>query len=341
MITLKQIAQKTGLNISTVSRALSDKSHLINKDTRQKIVSVAKKYGYVKNLNAEALAKGYSKDIGLLFPAIFESLFYNDFYLKVIEGISKVAPSYGYNLRILFLNDQEAFSKIVEKSNSWHLKGVVLSPFLSAFAEYHVMSDTNIKKINCPIVVLGKAINKSNIRSVVLDDFKGGYDGTQFLINLGHKKIAVIRGVLEDIEDRFRGYKKALADNGLKVNDSFILQGDKNAGVDTGYKNTKGLLNGTERPTAIFALDDEMAYGAIKAIKEEGLSCPGDISVLGFDGMRMDELFDPPLTTMERPVDLMAKKAIELLIDDEQWKSSDIFRLEARVLLRDSCRSIK
>ncbi|MBN1793916.1 MAG: LacI family DNA-binding transcriptional regulator [Candidatus Omnitrophica bacterium] len=337
-ITIKQIAKKSGFGVGTVSRALSDDDVSVKAETRQKILAIAQKYGYVKNASAQALASKKSRDIGLVIPAYFKSPFYSDFYIKTIAGgieqLSGFEKVKGYKLRILFLRDKNSFSELLQESQALKLGGLILTPYCRDF----FIQESDIKKLEIPVVVLSQEIDGPNIRSVVLDDFKGGYDGTKFLIALGHRRIGVIRGFYEDIEERFGGYKQALNDYGISLREEYIMKG--NALQDSGYDRTIKLLRLKDKPTAIFALDDEMAYGALEAIRTLGLRCPDDISVMGFDGIEISRFTTPALTTVVRPVEKMGKVAVRLLVDSDMWKKEKVIKVEGEVVARKSCMAI-
>lgn len=328
-ITLKSIAEKTGFGYGTVARALSAHPTLVKEETRKKILEVAEKYGYIKNVSAQTLVTGKTKDLGLVIPAIFGSPYYNDFYIKVISGIMNALTSHEYNLRILFLRDKTEIKTVQQEIKALNLRGLILSPYCQDF----FIKKEDIKKLKIPVVVLGKHIKGNNITSIVLDDLKGGYEGTKYLIESGHRRIAVIRGFRQDIERRYAGYIKALEESGIKTSKKLILKGDGMA--ETGYSETISLIESKTKVTAIFCLDDEMAYGAIQAIKDSGLKCPEDISVLGFDGINTSAFTEPKLTTMERPVSLMGERAINILLGRE--KNKDL-KVKAELIERESCK---
>ena len=305
-ITLKEISQLSGYGYGTVARALSSHPYSIKKETLERIQKIAKQYGYKKNLAAQALVSGQTNDIGLVIPAMFASPYYRDFYMKVISGIMDVLEDVDSSLRIVFLKHQSSSEKIIEEIIGLRLQGVILSPYCRDF----ILTEEEIKKMDMPVVVLGKAISGNKITSIILDDFQGGYDGTKYLIDLGHRDIAIIRGFRDDIEKRYDGYLSAMSANGFTVPERFIMQGD--AMSESAYKLVMELLHRPEdRPTAIFALDDEMAYGALKAAKDSGVSVPGELSILGFDGIEVGEFVIPPISTMKRPVIEMAKTAVK------------------------------
>ncbi len=335
--TIKKIAEKSGYSIATVSRALNEKPYLVKKETMKKILAVAKKYGYTKDLSAQALVKGKTKDIGLVIPAIFGSAFYNDFYIKLIAAVTEEASDRRYKLRVLFLSREADFSDVVKEAKSLNLAGLICTPIY--YGDYRMVKKS-IKGLSLPVVMLNEKMADKNICSVVLDDYKGGYDGAKYLIGMGHKKIAVIRGLWHDIEKRYEGYRKALEDSGIPIKEKYIPNGDV-ATAETGYKKTLSLLGKKDIPTAIFALDDEMAIGALRAVKEKGLRCPEDISILGFDGMDISKFAIPRITTMVRPVGEMGRKAVDILLRLGEGGRPDHVIVEASLEEGESCNKRK
>lgn len=330
-ITLREIAKKSGYGYGTVARALSDNPEKVKKETRNKILAIAKKCDYVRNINAQALSIGKSKDIALVIPAVFYSIFYNDFYIKLIAGVMESVASYGYKLRIIVLEEKRTFLEVSKDIRSLNLQGLILSSFCGDF----FIKKSNIKKFNVPVVVLNKEVTGKSIHSIILDDFQGGYDGALYLIELGHKHIGYIRGETYDIEERFEGFKKAMSDNKLKIDDKIIFQGVGNQ--EAGYKEMVKLLKVKKRPTAIFTGNDEMAIGAIKAMKDMGLRCPEDISVIGFDDIEIINFTEPRLSTMSRPVFLMGKTAVDILLNEKINYEKKCIVFNADLAERDSC----
>ena len=332
-ITIRDIAKATGYGYGTVARALSGEPCSIKEETKNIILEVAEKHGYIKDMTAQALGKGKTTDIGLIIPAVFGSTFYNDYYIKLISGVMEEVKKSGYKLRVFLLEKEEDLSEIIAEIRSLKIAGIIYS---SIFYVGFNVAKKNLQEIDVTTVVLNEQMKGSNIWSVVLDDFRGGYDGTKYLLDLGHKDIATIRGRWKDIEKRFEGYKKAMLDYGVPTKDEFVQKGDSTE--KAGYEGMKKILAEQKRPTAVFALDDEMAIGAIRAINEKGLKCPDDISVLGFDGMDIGLFAIPRLTTVVRPVGIMAKMAVDILMGTNAGiKKCE--KIKSGIIERESCRS--
>jgi LacI family transcriptional regulator len=333
MVTLKEIAKISGFGYGTVARALAQVPYTVKQGTKEKIQKIAHELGYRKDLIAKTLVSGVSQDIGLIIPAFFDSPYYRDLYMKMISSVMGSLKGSESRLRIIFLRDRSEICDVLNEIRDHRLKGVILSPYCYDF----VLSEKEIRAISVSVVVIGKRITGENITSIFLDDRAGGYDGTNYLLGLGHRKIAVIRGFREDIEKRYAGYLDAMREKGVKVDTGLVLKGD---GLSpSAYKLVRSMLKKKKNPTAIYAFDDEMAYGAIKAVKDNGLSIPGDISVLGFDGLEIGIFMDPPLTTMERPVHEMARVGVEIINGENEHKGKEVV-MKVSVRERGSCKEI-
>lgn len=327
-ITIKEIAKLSGFGYGTVVRALSEEPYLVKKETREKILAVAEEHGYIKDIYAQALVSGKTKDIGLLIPAIFVSPFYRDYYMKVISGIMEALDGTGFKLRVMFISSKEEARDIYKETKYLKLRGLIMSPYCQDF----IIPEKDIQAMEVPVVVLGRKVKGEKIWSIILDDLRGGYDGTKYLIDKGHTKIGVIRGFRKDIEKRYKGYLKALSEAEIKPIESFILKGDQLEG--TGYSLTMELLQKRNRPTALFCLDDEMAYGALRAMQELEMKCPKEMSVLGFDNIEISAYTAPPLTTMNRPVALMGKRATEIILHPEKYKGKHTLKVWPDIMVR-------
>ena len=211
--------------------------------------------------------------------------------------------------------------------------------------------DTRLEEIGVPYVLCTVAVNmtapKRKCSSVSIDDKKESYRAVDYLCKKGHKKIAMISGKSSDQAVgglRLKGYREALADNGIKVNENLVryMKDDiPEYSVANGYEVTKELLQSKEEFTALYAISDLTAFGAYKAISEVGKKIPDDYSVLGFDGIEMSKYFQPSLSTKKQPCEQMVKSSIELLMDQingKEEKKQLIF--QAELLERDSVKEI-
>ncbi len=304
---IKEIAKIANVSISTVSRVFNNKKGVSPK-THRRVLKVIEKKGYSPSAIASSLKTRLSKSIGIAVPDAI-----GDFYGEIINGIELVATENGYNL-IISLNHhlvREELSAV----NFFKAKKVDGAILITTSGDDDYV-DSLIKE-GVKIVLLDRNPHGLRVDTVKTDNFKGGYMATEYLLNLGHRDILFIRGIsyIDPSIERFNGYKKALKDKGVNRNNSFILNG--NFTVDSGYSAVKEYLNKHGLNfTSIFAANDQMAIGAIKALHDEGISVPNNVSVIGFDDSYLSPYVIPPLTTIKQRREEMGKVAVELLLDN-------------------------
>jgi LacI family repressor for deo operon, udp, cdd, tsx, nupC, and nupG len=259
----------------------------------------------------------------------------NTFFSNVLRGIESVATAYGYQV---LLGDAQ---NIVERERSYldnlgqrKADGVIL---LTARTDQKVLGELSEQY---PVVLACEYYEGSNLPTVSIDNISSARKATEYLISLNHKKIAHISGPLKVVvgRDRLKGFYQAMAHHGLSVDSLLVQEGDFS--YESGFNLMKKLLMLDELPTAVFAANDEMAMGAIKAAKSKGIRVPEDLSVMGFDDIKFASIFEPALTTIAQPTFEMGKKAMELLlklINNEELEK-DQFMLADKLIVRDSCR---
>lgn len=339
-LTIKDIAKICNVGVSTVSRAINDDPG-INKDTRERILKVIEEYQYVPNNSARNLKMNESNTIALLVKGIDNQFF---------QGMLKIFEPELRKLEYSFLlhpvgEYQDDASVAVELAKEKRLKGII---FLGGLIDY---PEAKLKSMGIPYVLCAVAANmmaqKRKCSSVSIDDEKEGYKAVDYLCKMGHKKIAIICGRRFDQAVgalRLRGYRKALEDNGIEVNERLIryMRDDiPEYSVDNGYEVTKELLASGEEFTALFAISDLTAFGAYKAIMEAGKKIPDDYSVMGFDGIELTQFYHPALTTMVQPCEEMIKTSIKMLMDEIDGKKQvEEHIFEAKLLERGSVKYI-
>ena len=340
-ITIKDIAKICGVGISTVSRAINDDPG-INKETRKRILKVIEEYNYVPNNSARNLKMTESNTVALLIKGIDNQFFQG--MLKIFEEELKKIE-YTFLLHAVGEHQDEA-GVAVELAKEKRLKGII---FLGGQIDY---PEKKLKGIGIPYVLCTVAVNmlapKRQCLSVAINDEKESYRAVDYLCKKGHKRIAIISGRDNDQAVgamRLKGYRKALKDNGIEVDENLIRYMKHEIpeySIANGYAVTKELLKSDISFTAIYAISDLTAFGAYKAILESGKRIPEDYSVMGFDGIEMAQYFHPSLTTMVQPCEKMVKASIKLLMDaihaDNESKQL-IF--EANLCERDSVRELK
>ncbi|MFU0799382.1 MAG: LacI family transcriptional regulator [Xylanivirga thermophila] len=309
MSTIKDVAKMAGVSASTVSRALSGKVP-VDEATKQKVFAAVKALNYEPNPLAKSLKEGKTNTIGLIMPNIR-----NPVFPAVARGVEDIAREHGYTV-VLCNTDEQLNVEIdyIEKLKKRWVDGFIFAT--AGKADDHIL---DLKDQGIPVVLLIRNI-EDEIDAVVVDNFSAAYKATKYLIGLGHKDIAIVNGdsSLKLYKDRFKGYKHAMEEAGISIDDKFILQDIES--TSQAYETVSNLLKSKNMPTAVFATSDPKAYGVIRAILDFGLDVPGDISVMGFDDLELSAFINPPLTTMAQPWYQMGARAMERLIEVMEGK---------------------
>lgn len=312
-VTIKDVARLAGVDPSTVSRVIADNPRISDK-TKEKVHKVMEELDFHPNAIARSLANRSTKTIGVIMPHSTEQVFVNPFFTEVMRGIGVSALQKGYYVLISTgsSSDDEykATSRLV---NEKRVDGLIL--LTSRIGDKTIES---LRKKRFPFVVVGKPANMEDVNWVDNDNREAGFQAAEYLIKLGHERIGFIGGEFTYVfmSERFSGYKKALDTYGLKFGKELLSLGE--FVEEGGYNAVKKLLMLKNRPTAIVAADDLMAFGAMRAIKEEGLRIPEDISVIGFNDTPLASYVEPTLSSMEIFVYDLGYNACEALINQLQ-----------------------
>jgi len=301
---LRVLAAKAGVSINTASRAINDKPD-INPLTKEKILRIAREIGYVPNASAVALRTQKTKTLGVIIADNN-----NPFYAEVLSGIEAEAKANNYhiiltNTRRDYQEEENAIELLLGKQ----VDGLLIAPVQEKNEDIYKLIDSKI-----PFVVVGRDYEDLSIDAVYSDELKGGYIATEYLIRKGFKNISYIGGYTykSPARRRLEGYKKALTDYGIAIKENLIKIGDID--IKDGYNQTKDMFDQGINFQAIFAYNDMMAFGAVKAIKERGLEIPGDIGVVGYDNILFSSLVSPPLTTVNLKKDELGRESVRLLL---------------------------
>jgi len=334
--TLHDIAKKSGVSVSTVSRVLNKKSvkYRINSKTEKLILKTAKELNYRPNQLARGLRLKKTHTIGLIVPDIS-----NPFFAYVTKGIQNVAHQLGYSLVVCDTNENVDME--IEHITLLHSKGIdglLVMPVGQKYAHLEPLV-----KENFPLVLLDRCFDGLNTNSVVIDNYRAAFDATEHLINHGHKRIAIIQGLPNTYTSngRLQGYRAALSKYGVASDDELAVGGDFRK--ENGYIETKLLLRMPNPPTAIFATSDLITLGALQAIFEEGLHIPEDISLVAFDDTDYAQYLRCPLTAVAQPKDIIGEIAVKLLVENikgQGKRESKRIVLTPKLIMRDSVRRI-
>ncbi|OOG71402.1 LacI family transcriptional regulator [Sinorhizobium sp. A49] len=302
---IKDIAERAGVSVATVSRALSD-SGLVTAETSQRIHALARELNYRPNVSARNLRTRKSMSVLLVVRDVG-----NPFYLDILKGVEATAREAGYS--VLMGNTENNPDRETEYFNmlrDGHADGMVLMTGKLPPAGH----DAGVDISRLPVVVALEMIESSGLPHVQVDNVAAAKAAVEHLISLGHRKIAHIAGPLPEVMavHRREGYRAAMQDAGLAIPEGYEVRGDYL--LETGQLCCGQLFALAEPPTALFAANDEMAYGAIHELRRLGRDVPGDVSVVGFDDLYLSKAFYPPLTTVNQPRADIGRTAMSLLL---------------------------
>ncbi|MFB0845703.1 LacI family DNA-binding transcriptional regulator [Paenibacillus oleatilyticus] len=330
-VTIKDIAKLAGVSHTTVSRALND-SPLINPETKERIKAIAGSMNYTPNYSARSLVLDRSYNLGLFFTTLHTGTSAGFLY-EAIKGVNDVIKD-DYNLIVRGIDDYKSFHKVNRKN----FDGIIVmsqSESDQSFIEY--ASDKEI-----PLVVLNRPVESVQVMNFVPDDQSGAYRLTEYLVQQGHRHIAIIEGKqgFKSTQARRDGYREALRKHGITVPEAYYVSG--NYDLESGHAAMSKLLELPDRPTAVFCCNDDMALGAVKAVTEVGLSVPEDISVAGFDDHLFSAFMSPALTTVRRPIEELSRAGAEKLLNFIETKHSEksLVLFHTELVIRDSVKSI-
>ena len=322
------VAEKAGVSVNTASRAINNKSD-INEETKKKVLKIAQELGYVRNATAVALRTRKTRTIGVV---IADNR--NPFYAEVLNGMEAAAREKNYH--IILANTQRDYKKEEEAINlllTKRVDGLLITPVQDRDDDIKNLIDANI-----PFVIVGRDFENIEVDAVYNDEVKGGFLATEYLINKGHKRIALVDGFLykSPARGRLEGYKKALKKYGIPFDGDLLSVGDID--VKDGYERTKQLLEKELNFTAIFAYNDMMAFGAMQAIKEKGLRIPEDIGLVGYDDIPFSSLISPALTTIRLQKQDLGVESVKLLFSrmNGNRKKAKKIMLDVELIIRET-----
>jgi len=317
-VTIKDVARSAGVSIAAVSYVINGKHHKVSQDTIDKIRESIRELNYIPNMSARGLVKNTSQLIGVIIPQTEhrrQLVFENPFYSEMVSAIEATVREEGYHIILAGVEKDKTSLDIAISRN---LDGAIVMGI------YSEQLYEECKRANIPIVLIDSYINDDYFTKVGIDDEHGGYLATKYLIDCGHRNIALVTGMIRKdgvVEKRFLGYKRALQESGLFYNPEFVFE--ESVSYDHGLETGRRVAEKHPNITGIFATADMVALGVIRGIKEAGKEVPGDISVLGFDDISLASMFFPPLTTVNQKISLKGQTAAKLLIDQIKGRGHD------------------
>ncbi|MDQ0900036.1 MULTISPECIES: LacI family DNA-binding transcriptional regulator [unclassified Paenibacillus] len=328
-VTIKDIAKLAGVSHTTVSRALNN-SPLIQEETKERIRIIAEQMDYTPNYSAKSLVLDRSYNLGLFFTTLSKGTSAGFFY-EAIRGVNSVIQD-RYQLIVKGIDDYTSFHSITKKS----FDGIVV---VSQSDDDQAIID-HIASKGIPQVVLNRPVETSGVLNVLSDEEQGAFLAASYLIEQGHKRIALIEGRkgFKSAQNRKDGFERAMMHYQITVPPAYRMPGLYD--LESGHKAMQQFLTLDETPSAVFCCNDEMALGAMKAISEAGLNVPNDISVVGFDDTVFAAYVTPALTTVRRPIEQISREgALRLLgnIENKQHETEQLL-LKTELIVRESVR---
>lgn len=334
---IRDLAEILGLSITTVSRVLNGKAkkYRIREETQKRVLQAARQYNYTPNKLARGLKLARTETLGLIIPDIS-----NPFFADIAQSIEKEARSKGYSLILCDSGEDPLIEKeLIDLLLSHKVDGIIIAPMGTDYK--HIIHTYNS---GMPLVVVDRCFPETGLPFITSDNFQGGYDAVNYLISMGHRKIACIQGFPKSRPtiERLRGYMDAFRNNSIPIDKSLIVGDDYS--TENGYKQTRILFSMEDPPTAIFALSNLIGLGVIKAVDEMGLKIPENLSLISFDEQPYSAFLGTPMTTIAQKKSEMGQLAVDILlkyITNKEYRKKVInITLKTNLIIRNSVKKL-
>jgi len=323
-VTIKDVAREAGVSISTVSNAINGVDVVLPK-TREHILEVAKRLKYVPNLNGRNLKSSATKVLGLFIMSIR-----GPYYSSLADEVFQSCKSSGYELQIFV---GESAKTLLANAMGNRVDGAIVLNTNVGADEIDMLEEQEF-----PTVFIDREIDSNVAGCVVFNSYREGKRAAEYLIESGHKNLMLVRGESNNFDsiERERGFREVIQDEGLVLKDEYVIEGEFSPEV--AYLNMKEFLSkGILLPDAIFACNDMSAIGVMDALKDESISIPGDVSIIGCDDIDMAKLTRPPLTTIRTSFEKQGNMAVEMLLSMiREEKPGEKIILDGKVVERES-----
>ena len=310
MATIKDVAKAAGVSTATVSYVLNN-TFPVSESTRQKVLEAVKRLGYRPNITARNLRANESRMIGYAWHAVISPGEINPILDRFVHRLAAAAESHGYHILAFTHDDNNVIDVYSDLIETGRVDAFVISETNADDARIRFLLDAGF-----PFVAFGRANPEWDFPYVDVDGRAGMRAATEHLLALGHRKIAFIgwpEGSMAG-DSRFAGYCDALRDAGIEPDARLIIRGDHSAATGKRAAETLMKLPQNERPTAIIAVSDLIAIGAMSAIERAGLRVGQDVAVVGFDNLPLSEYLHPPLTSVHQPMGRVAQTMVDMLV---------------------------
>jgi LacI family transcriptional regulator len=328
-ITLHDVADLAGVSHQTVSRVINKRDN-VRPETRERVESAILELSYRPNVIARSMAQGNTHTLGCISPNLTDPAF-----ARIIESAQAEARRLGFFILIGSSSTAEETKPLLDELLNRRVDGLIM---INARDDERYQLLEPLSRNGPPIVYVKNSPVSEAVSSVRCDDIRGGYLATKHLLELGHRQIAIILGLHNEqcTRERLSGYKQALDEAGLGEEDPLIVEGNWTS--QSGSVAAAELLKYPDRFSAIFAQNDRMAAGAIRTLRDSGYQIPDDYSVIGYDNIHLSSLIDPPLTTIEQPLEEFGKQAANILISTIQSEDPQLvdYCVTPELILRQS-----
>lgn len=326
--TIRDVARLAGVSHQTVSRVINNSSD-VTRETRERVEAAIMELGYRPSAIARSMARGQTHTLACISPNLTDYTF-----ASIIEGAEIEARNQGYFLLSSSARDVKSFQELIEE--------LVAHSRVDGLLIINPYADERFQQIpqNFPQVFVGAHSRGEAIPSVCLDDADAARTATRHLLDCGHRRIALVTGPMAEdcCVDRCTGYIRALEEAGLTFDPSLVYEGDWSA--TTGHEALMSFSQSGNMPDAVFAQNDRMALGVLRAARDLGVHIPDQLAVIGVDDMPLASHFDPPLTTMRQDMPRIGREAVQLLLEnitDDKTPLQNI-KLAAELVIRQSTR---
>ncbi|MDR4949703.1 LacI family DNA-binding transcriptional regulator [Neobacillus cucumis] len=331
MTTIKKVAQHANVSTATVSHVINE-TRFVSEETRTRVLKAMEELNYIPNPAAQSLRSQKTKTIGLLIP-ILEDETNNIFFMRVARGIEHVIRESGYHIMLANTNESLDYEKEqIKYFKSRQVDGLIIAPT----AGNHEFIG-NLVDEDCPVVFIDRKPEGIKGDFVLNNGFQGCYDAVKMLIDKGHRKIGILSGLLNlsPAQERLEGYRQALTDHGIPLDENLILIGESS--FESGYEMTRKLYEQFEI-TALFVASNAIAMGSIGYIQDKGIKVPEELAIIGFDNYDWGALSNPPLSVINQSAYELGAKAAEVLLKKLNKPSNRFkeYRLPTQLVIRNS-----
>lgn len=303
MATIKEVAAKTGLSSTTVSRVINNHPY-VDAKKRELVLQAMDELGYVPNSSAQRLRGQRTNTIAVIISRIV-----NPFFSHLVDAMEQIAAEQGYQLILCDSRlDKERELRQLDLLKTKQVDGIIMASLQNTWEDIEPYTKFG------PIICCNEYDSSAKLPMVICDQEHGGYLGTRHLIERGHTKVAYAGGTdrIELTRDRYRGFERAMKEADLAINSNYLFPSFYS--IEDGKNIFHQIIAMDDRPTAIFAGGDELAAGFIHEAKQHQFRVPEDLAVVGFDNQPLAELTNPGITTIDQPIKLMGTKAMEMMV---------------------------